>query len=118
MDINDLTVRQAKELSTMFTASGGQCSAEGLDGFAVGDTVIVRTYSAYFARPLAPPVHRGRKPLAWRAVGDALLQRKSLKKSLLSITNFKFISLNTKSVLQEEEKRSASNAHKGRYDSP
>lgn len=46
MDINDLTVRQAKELSTMFTASGGQCSAEGLDGFAVGDTVIVRTYSA------------------------------------------------------------------------
>lgn len=50
--------------------------------------------------------------------GDALLQRKSLKKSLLSITNFKFISLSTKSVLQEEEKRSASNAHKGRYDSP
>lgn len=46
MDINDLTVRQAKELSTMFTASGGQCSAEGLDGFAVGDTVIVRTCSA------------------------------------------------------------------------
>ena len=77
MDINDLTVRQVKELSTMFTASGGRCPAEGLDGFAVGETVIVRTYSAYFARPLAPPVHRGRKPLAWRAVGDALLVAKS-----------------------------------------
>ena len=46
MDINDLTVRQVKELSTMFTASGGRCPAEGLDGFAVGETVIVRTYSA------------------------------------------------------------------------
>lgn len=43
MNINDLTIGQAKELAAMF-GNGNQQS--GLDDFAIGQTVIIRTYSA------------------------------------------------------------------------
>lgn len=44
MNIDDLTIGQARELAGMF-----QCSGTGngnLDNFAIGKTVIIRTYSA------------------------------------------------------------------------
>ena len=44
MSINDLTIGEAKELSRMF--GGGNSVAHGLDSFAIGRQVIVRTYSA------------------------------------------------------------------------
>tara|TARA_R110000751_G_scaffold40111_1_gene95241 strand:- start:30 stop:413 length:384 start_codon:yes stop_codon:yes gene_type:complete len=44
MDINDLTIGQAKELAGMFGASNGQTS-EGLNKM-VGEKCIIRTYSA------------------------------------------------------------------------
>lgn len=40
MDINELTIGQAKELAGMFA------QAQHLDNFAIGETVIIRTYSA------------------------------------------------------------------------
>ena len=43
MDINELTIGQAKELAAMF---GSQKVAEGLNNFCVGSTVVIRTYSA------------------------------------------------------------------------
>ena len=43
MDINELTIGQAKELAAMF---GSQQVAEGLNNFCIGSTVVVRTYSA------------------------------------------------------------------------
>ena len=46
MNINDLTIGQAKELAKMFGAAGGQSTPGGLDNFCIGSTVIVRTYSA------------------------------------------------------------------------
>lgn len=50
MNINDLTIGQAKEIAAMF--SQNQTPLEryeaftGLDDFAIGQTVIIRTYSA------------------------------------------------------------------------
>lgn len=43
MNINELTIGQAKELAAMF---GSQKVAEGLNNFCIGSTVVVRTYSA------------------------------------------------------------------------
>jgi hypothetical protein len=43
MDINDLTIGQAKELAALF---GGSNGSGGLDDFAIGRKVIVRTFSA------------------------------------------------------------------------
>ena len=43
MNINELTIGQAKELAAMF---GSQKALEGLNNFCIGSTVIVRTYSA------------------------------------------------------------------------
>ena len=43
MDINDLTIGQAKELAAMF---GGNQSTQGLDDFCIGKYVIIRTYTA------------------------------------------------------------------------
>lgn len=43
MDINSLTIGQAKELAHMF---GTGTSGGKLDSFALGETVIIRTYSA------------------------------------------------------------------------
>lgn len=43
MDINNLTIGQAKELAAMF---GSQKALEGINNFCIGSTVIVRTYSA------------------------------------------------------------------------
>lgn len=40
MDINELTIGQAKELAGMFA------QAQHLDNFGIGETVIIRTYSA------------------------------------------------------------------------
>lgn len=40
MNINDLTIGQAKELAAMFG------STSGINDFAIGQTVIIRTYSA------------------------------------------------------------------------
>lgn len=42
MNINDLTIGQAKELSSMF---GGNNESSGLNGM-IGSKVIIRTYSA------------------------------------------------------------------------
>lgn len=42
MDIDDLTIGQAKELTAMFD---GAC-VKGINDFAIGQTVIIRTYSA------------------------------------------------------------------------
>lgn len=44
MDINDLTIGQAKELASLF--GGKQTDAKGLNQYAIGEKVIVRTYSA------------------------------------------------------------------------
>ena len=43
MNINELTIGQAKELAAMF---GSQKVSEGLKNFCVGSTVVIRTYSA------------------------------------------------------------------------
>lgn len=43
MNINDLTIGQAKELAAMF---GSKQTPEGLNNFCIGSTVVVRTYSA------------------------------------------------------------------------
>ena len=44
MDINDLTIGEAKELSRMF---GGQKQyTGGIDDFSLGEVVIIRTFSA------------------------------------------------------------------------
>lgn len=43
MDINELTIGQAKEFAKMFSCGSSQT---GLDDFAIGQTVIIRTYSA------------------------------------------------------------------------
>jgi len=43
MDINDLTIGQAKELAAMF---GSKQVSEGLNNYCIGSTVVVRTYSA------------------------------------------------------------------------
>jgi hypothetical protein len=42
MDINNLTIGQAKELANMF---GNQSQSEGIN-FGIGKNVIIRTYSA------------------------------------------------------------------------
>lgn len=42
MNIDDLTIGQAKELAALF----GNQQAGKLDDFAIGQTVIIRTYSA------------------------------------------------------------------------
>lgn len=42
MNIDDLTIGQAKELTAMFD---GAC-VKGINDFAIGQTVIIRTYSA------------------------------------------------------------------------
>ena len=46
MNINNLTIVQAKELAAMFGDGNGQKKSEGINGFCIGSTVIVRTYSA------------------------------------------------------------------------
>lgn len=46
MNINSLTIGQAKELAAMFGVANGQPQSEGLNNFCIGSTVIVRTYSA------------------------------------------------------------------------
>lgn len=43
MNINDLTIGQAKELAAMF---GSKQTCGKLDDFALGQTVIIRTHSA------------------------------------------------------------------------
>ena len=45
MNIDNLTIAQAKEIAAMF---GNMCNAKtsGLDSFAIGQHVIIRTYSA------------------------------------------------------------------------
>lgn len=45
MDINDLSIGQAKELAKMFGTVGGHHTPEGID-FGIGSTVVVRTLSA------------------------------------------------------------------------
>ena len=45
MNIDDLTIKQAKELSSMFGANNKNNQAGGLNTF-VGKKVIIRTYSA------------------------------------------------------------------------
>ena len=45
MDINSLTIGQAKELARMFGTDTGTDGGK-LDSFAIGETVIIRTYSA------------------------------------------------------------------------
>ena len=44
MNINDLTIGQARELATMF--GGMPLHTSNLDDFCIGKTVIIRTYSA------------------------------------------------------------------------
>lgn len=44
MNIEELTIGQAKELASIF--GGMKASKDGLDDFANGKTVIIRTYSA------------------------------------------------------------------------
>lgn len=44
MNIEELTIGQAKELASIF--GGMKASKNGLDDFANGKTVIIRTYSA------------------------------------------------------------------------
>ena len=44
MNINDLTIGQARELATMF--GGMALHTSNLDDFCIGKTVIIRTYSA------------------------------------------------------------------------
>ena len=51
MDINTLTIGQAKELLALFKSAEGNLvnnptKATGLDSFCIGKTVIIRTYSA------------------------------------------------------------------------
>lgn len=46
MNIDDLTIGQAKELAAMFGGANGHQQAEGINGFCIGSTVIVRTDSA------------------------------------------------------------------------
>lgn len=47
MNINDLTIGQAKELASIFGGNANQPSiVRGIDDFAAGKIVIVRTYSA------------------------------------------------------------------------
>lgn len=41
MDIGDLTINQARELSMLFGSRQG-----AIDGYAIGEVVIIRTYSA------------------------------------------------------------------------
>lgn len=43
MNINDLTIGQAKELSSMLQ---GQAANTGLNNYAIGKKVIIRTYTA------------------------------------------------------------------------
>lgn len=45
MNINDLTIGQAKELATMFGATQ-QAAVPALDAHMIGKPVIIRTYSA------------------------------------------------------------------------
>lgn len=44
MNINDLTIGQAKELAAL--VGGSKPASGGLDSYAIGQKVIVRTYSA------------------------------------------------------------------------
>jgi hypothetical protein len=46
MDINNLTIGQAKEIAAMFGAATTTTTSEGINDFCIGSTVIVRTYSA------------------------------------------------------------------------
>lgn len=50
MDINELTIGQVKEIASMFPQSVKPCIGKvetiGLDDFAIGQYVIIRTYSA------------------------------------------------------------------------
>ena len=43
MDINELTIGQAKELKNLFSATGENL---GINNFQIGKVVLVRTYSA------------------------------------------------------------------------
>lgn len=45
MDINDLTIGQAKEIFAIF-GSNVQSAPKGINGFCIGHAVIIRTYSA------------------------------------------------------------------------
>ena len=48
IDIDKLTIGEARKIAAMFGSAGGglKQQAGALDGFAVGQSVIVRTYSA------------------------------------------------------------------------
>lgn len=46
MNIDDLTIGQTKELAKMFSCSTIPQTTQGIDTFALGKDVIIRTYSA------------------------------------------------------------------------
>lgn len=45
-DVNELTIGQAKEIAAMFPTGIAGATTGGLDDFAIGKTVIIRTFSA------------------------------------------------------------------------
>lgn len=47
MNIDNVTIGQAKELIAMFGSAGNACACtSGIDSFAIGQHVIIRTYAA------------------------------------------------------------------------